>query len=176
MSRNYAKSKGRGTKSPPFAMLPHHIIDSPNYIKLTYKAKSLLVDIVRDYNRRNNGDLAVTFLMMQSRGWKSDETLSDAREELIHFGFLKKARQGGRNQCNLYALTFFPVDDCGGKHDLQPSPVATNEWKSDQCEAYTPARQRRKLAKSVPRQSGNGTPTIGAVDTEKITYLTRQSG
>lgn len=176
MGRSYAKSKGRGGKSPPFAMVPHHIIDSPNYRKLTCKAKALLVDVLRDYNRRNNGDLAITFSMMQERGWASDETLRDAREELIHFGFLKKSRQGGRNHCNLFALTFFPVDECGGKHDLQESSNPTNEWRVERTDKPLTSKQKRKLAKSLPRQSGKGSPTGGVMGASNVSYLPRQSG
>lgn len=169
MGSNYPKSKGRGTKSPPFVMLPHHIIDSPNYRQLSYRAKALLVDVLRFYNRRNNGDLAITPKLMKPKGWTSKDQLEKATVELEHYGFIKKSRQGGRNRCNLFALTFYPVDECQGKHDLQPATIATHEWKAEQL-------LKPKFRKSLPRHTGQGTPQSGATEGENVVELARQGG
>lgn len=42
-----------------------------------------------------------------------------ALKELEDAEFLIVGRQGGKNQCSLYALTCFRIDDCD--HDLPPT-------------------------------------------------------
>lgn len=169
MARSYAKSKGRGSKGPTFVQLFHHVMDSPNYRHMSYRARALLLDVLRFYNRRNNGDLAITPKLMRPLGWTSNDQLQKAQMELEHYGFIKRSRQGGRNSCNLFALTFYPIDECGGKHDLAPSSVPSNEWKNEQP---TPPN----FSKSLPRDTGQPIPHRGAVRTTNVVKLPRQTG
>jgi len=111
---------GRRGGSPPFVRLFHSLLDSPRYIVLSHTAKTLLVDVARHYNGRNNGDLAITPKVMKKRGWRSNSTLRRALRELLDTELLMLTRQGGRNKCSLYALTWLPVDECGGKLDIKP--------------------------------------------------------
>jgi hypothetical protein len=78
---------------------------------------------------------------MQERGWHSKETLQNALEELRHYGFLTLTRQGGRNLCSLFAVTWWAIDDCGGKLDVGETRVPSNEWRHD-CEDW--GRRARK--------------------------------
>lgn len=169
MAKKYPGVKGRGVKSSTFSMLLHHVQDSGNYSKLPSRAVKLLVDILRFYNGRNNGDLAITMRLMKPLGWTSKDQLSKAMNELEHYGFLKKSRQGGRHLCSLYALTFFAVDDCGGKHDLTSSKIPTNDWRVDQP-------NKPVFRKSLPRASGDITPRDGLKRVGKVVELPRRKG
>jgi len=119
---NVAKRhKGQRGGSPRFVRLLHRLLDDPRYIGLSHTAKTLLIDAARHYNGRNNGDIAVTLTVMAKRGWNSNSTLRRALSELLKAELLMLTRQGGRNQCNLYALTWEPINECGGKLDVQPT-------------------------------------------------------
>lgn len=169
MAKHYSGAKGRGTKSPPFVQLFHHLIDSENYRSLSPRAVKLLVDVLRFYNRRNNGDIAITPSLMKPMGWTSNDQLGKAIIELEHYGFLKKSRQGGRHLCNLYALTFYAVDECDGKHELPPSSTPTNEWRVTQSSKPT-------FKKSLTRHTGHINPPHGAIEGSKVVQLTRHAG
>jgi hypothetical protein len=62
---------------------------------------------------------------------KTHQTLSFAQAaEILPSGRgLAVSRQGGKNQCTLYALTFLAIDDCGGKLDIGETSRAPDDWK-----------------------------------------------
>ena len=122
-----ANAKGRRIQGS-YVQIPHRVLDSENFIALSYKSKSLLLDLLSQYKGRNNGDLCAAMSIMKVRGWKSNETLATALEELQHFRLIVKTRQGGRHKASLYAITWMPIDDCRGKLDVQATLVAPGGW------------------------------------------------
>lgn len=121
-----------------FSALPHAVQDSDAYRSLSPSAVKLLMDILRDYNQKNNGDLAATFSRMKPRGWRSTATLDRAKKELLKAGLIELTRQGGlaqgRKVPNLYGLTWQPIDECrdgDGRHklDVPPSKIPSSRWK-----------------------------------------------
>lgn len=139
-SRHKAKSR-RDTGT--FFGLPHAVMDSPNYLRLSTKAVKLLNDIGRQYNGYNNGDLCAAYSVMQPRGWVSKGTLSEALEELLHFGLIMVSRQGGRHKATLYALTWQSIDDCNGKLDIQETSVSPGLWRNE-CDQFIAKRKTKK--------------------------------
>jgi len=75
-------------------------------------------------------DHATAFSVLKERGWRSKGTLARAIDELKGRQWIIVSRQGGRNQCSLYALTFQAIDECKGKLDIYPSNVASGDWKN----------------------------------------------
>ncbi|AUM14884.1 hypothetical protein Kalk_08585 [Ketobacter alkanivorans] len=120
MARNRAKTKGRGG-TPPFFQLTHRLLDLPAYIQLPHTAKSLLIDMARQYNGHNNGDICVTLKVMKKRGWTSNGTMWRALQALIAADLVMQTRQGGLNKCSLYAFTWLAINECGGKLDIAPT-------------------------------------------------------
>ena len=126
-SRKRAKATGR-KESGPFLAVPKRMLDSPNYTKLTFKARAMLLELARQYNGSNNGDLCATYNTLKDRGFGSKETIFDAIRELEVLGFIVRTRQGGKNLCNLFAITWKPIDECSGKLDVKPTITATNDF------------------------------------------------
>lgn len=124
------KAKGR-RESGTFATLPHNVIRSANWQRASGNAIKLAIDLLAQFNGKNNGDLAAPFSTMKKRGWKSSGTLKRAEREALHYGLIEKTRQGGLNRCNLYAVTWKPIDDCKGKLDVAPTRVASGTWRQD---------------------------------------------
>ena len=122
MAADKRYKKGRhGRDSGQFAAIPYQVLNSAAYIGLGAYAVKLLFDMFVQFRGNNNGDLCAAFSVMSKRGWKSKETLHNAKHELIESGILFETRKGGRpNKASLYAVTWLPMDDCGGKLDVRP--------------------------------------------------------
>jgi len=122
------RSQGR-SESGAYLALPHAVMNSANFQELSGKATKLLLELGRQYRGTNNGDLSAAWAILKPRGWKSRTTIEEAVAELIKHGLIEKTRQGGRNACNLYALTWKPIDQCDGKLDVSPTNVSSNLWR-----------------------------------------------
>ena len=135
--------------------IPHELLNSDTYISLSPIAVKCLFDIYVEYRGKNNGDLSCTIKVMKERGWKSKSQLDKARKELLEKGFIVLARQGGRNKCNLYAITWRPIDECNGKLDRKADIVSLGYWKK----GFNPELQEagEKLI-SVPPYTGSRYP------------------
>lgn len=93
-----------------FNAFPHRVLDSAKFATLSPQATKLLDNLLSQY-RGNNGDLSAVMSLMEVRGWKSNAGLAKALKELFDAGFIILTRQGGRNSPNLYALSFYAIDD-----------------------------------------------------------------
>ena len=120
--------KGRQTTGS-FLRLPHHVLQHETFKTLSTRATKLLIDIAAQYRGNNNGDLSATLSLMRDRGWKSSDQLDKAKKELVGKDVIRVARQGGLNKCNLYALTWFPIDECNCKLDIASTRTAPVDWK-----------------------------------------------
>ena len=93
MARNRIKAKGR-REGGIFVPFPVEVINHPNFINSSSKAKHLLLDIASQLRFKeggtvNNGNLTASFSVMQKRGWNSRECLNFAIQELLYYGFIK---------------------------------------------------------------------------------------
>ena len=139
-ARNTAKLKREpGT----FAAVPFNMLRSQSFAALSPHANKLLLDLLAQYNLRNNGDLSMSFeKTTRPRGWKSKDTLNKARLELIEAGFIMLTRQGGLHQCSLYAVTFYAVDHCEGKLEIRATRTALGSWrKNEPLKIKSPVRE-----------------------------------
>lgn len=145
--RNRTRHKGRRS-SGGFTAIPHAVQDSENWRRCSASAIKLLLDVARQYNGRNNGDLCATFSIMKARGWRSCDTLARALKEARHYGLLLLTRQGGMDFPSLYALTWQAIDPCDGKLTCaSPTKVAPGNWKVE-CPPFVTARRKRSSPES----------------------------
>lgn len=123
-----------------YSAKPHHIF-RPNFLKntpspasvLSHAAAHLLDNLAAQYNGSNNGDLSAAPKTMALFGWRSNSTIKKSLNELIAMGFIEKTRQGGRNKCSLYAITWQAIDDCKGKLDVNATIVPSNLWQPEKA-------------------------------------------
>ncbi|HET8700987.1 MAG TPA: hypothetical protein VFL97_04900 [Nitrococcus sp.] len=114
------RKRGRtygGRDGNAFSAWPHECGQHPNFYRLSVHAKAMLFELLSQYRGRNNGDLTAAWGVLKDRGLGSRNTVYRAERELLRTGWIYRTRQGGRNRCHLYALTFFDVDECDGKLD-----------------------------------------------------------
>lgn len=113
------------------------VLDSEEFSRLSGSACKLLFEFIRLYRRINNGDLSISFDDLSKRGWKSKTTLFKARDELIEARFIILTRQGGKGGlCNLYALTFYSIDECLDKNGfnkihVSPTRIPPDYWMDE---------------------------------------------
>lgn len=142
MLRSRIKQKGR-RESGSFCALPHHILESPEYAKLSAKSVKCLLDIFSQFRGTNNGDLSANWRQMSKKGWKSRDTLYRALLELMESGFILKTRQGDRRKCTLFGVTWLAINECGGKLDMLPTRVAPNTWRTTKTAPPLAQRDRQ---------------------------------
>ena len=126
MARKHPKKTG-GT----FLMLPHYVLRHKLFGTLAGNSVKLFIELAKEYNGSNNGDLSATFSTLKQRGFKSKGTLDRALKELMDKGFIQKTRQGSKNKCSLYGLSFHRLDECDGKMDVNPTKAASMLWKQN---------------------------------------------
>lgn len=80
-------------------------------------------------NATRNGDLSITPKTMMARGWPGRATLLAAVSELEEHGLIVKTKQGSRLDCNLFALTLYPMDCDFKKLDVGPGCYTSRDWE-----------------------------------------------
>ena len=97
-------------------------------MNLSSHAVKLLLDMLAQFRFGHNGDMSLAWRVMQSRGWKSRATLDAARRDLLASGLIMLTRQGGRNLCCLYGVTWLAIDECGGKLEVNATRSPPGLW------------------------------------------------
>lgn len=151
------KEKRYGTQH---AAVPYVVIDSPGYRRASHTARSLLIDIARQYRGNNNGKLTACMKYLEPMGWKSHDVIVRARRELLECRLLLETRKGGfPNKAAWYALTWYSLDVTEGL-DINPARYRTGQY----LEPDPPTLPKKRRPAS--EKSGAGlTPSDGAAPT-----------
>lgn len=137
---SYAKSKGRGTSKSEFqkslngntfTALRHDVINSEEFTALSLSAKWVFIKLCASYNKFNNGDLIAPQDKAKDLFGLSSRTLKTALDELVTTKFLEVVRQGGKNQCTLYAITCYKFNTIkkGNAVILEETSRPLDSWK-----------------------------------------------
>jgi hypothetical protein len=87
-----------------------------------------MIDLGSQYRGFNNGDLCLSWSVMEKYGWRSRSTLLKAKNELLAVNFIINTRQGGRNRASLFAITWKEIDECKVKLDIDPTKFQPGQW------------------------------------------------
>jgi hypothetical protein len=108
-----------------FVALPWSVLDSPAYARLSHPARSLLMEIARQFVRDNNGRLLASSAHLAARGWTSNDVITRAKRELLESGFIFETVKGQRpNKASWYAVTWRALDKL---HGYDPGVTAAFE-------------------------------------------------
>lgn len=133
MAASYSKAKGRSSK-PRYASMPHRVLDSEDYLSLSPVEKTVLMALCRPFNGHNNGDLSLTHERAKEWGIGSKSTLAKALRVLREKNLIIRTRDPLRDrenphgQCSLCALTWMPIDECGGKLDVSATKTPARNF------------------------------------------------
>lgn len=98
-----------------FTAVPHALLDSVAFMGASHRARSLLFELIRQHNGRNNGHLQLTAPYLAARGWRSTDQVKKAEVELTERGLIVKTRQGGLNAGpNYFAVTWLSISNFVG--------------------------------------------------------------
>jgi len=154
--RSLRRAKGR-LESGSFVRFPHALLRDPAFLALSPAASKVLLYGASQYRGSNNGDLDFCSTNAKRRSSPlSGGMLLRGVRELEAAGFLVKTRQGGKNRASLYALGWFPIDDCNGKLDVLCTTVAPNTWRQK------PSLQVKQSA--APVEQSQAPPTNSLTD------------
>lgn len=146
MSRRY---KGNADKcdAGAFVRLPCAVLNSSAYLDASPYARSLLLDLAVQYRGDNNGDLSGAWSFMVRRGWRSKETLTRAKRELMRLGLIVETRMGARpNKASLYALTWLALDEA------PKLEMSAKDFQRGLYKLYQPEKQNADSStRTVPR-------------------------
>lgn len=123
------RSRFRGRTGHTFLRLPHYVIRSPQWRSLSGNAIKFVTELASEFDGGNNGDLSLTKTMALGRGWRSGATRDRAEQEAIQAGFVRVTRHGHKGVCNLYAITWEPINDVGKGVMYGPEVTASRLWE-----------------------------------------------
>lgn len=152
MAKDRRRAKGR-KESGSFALLPHAVMDSKDFRALSGGALKVLLGLLRQYKGANNGDLSAPFTQAVRWGIGSKTTLAKALRELQELNLIVCTREGRFIKpggcCALYALTWKPIDECGGKLEVSSTVTPTRKFSLERAE--NPVQKvNRQGAETVP--------------------------
>jgi hypothetical protein len=124
------RRKAKGRSAATYLGIPHYVFRSEEFGRLDGWAVKLLIELAGQYNSANNGNLSCAFSQLKDRGWGSTGTLWKALRRLLTNGWIVTTRHGGRHRCALYAVTWWPIDECAGKGlEVGPEKSPSNRWQ-----------------------------------------------
>ncbi|WP_220635010.1 hypothetical protein [Georgfuchsia toluolica] len=119
-------------------------MDSPAYADLSFSARALLILIVRQSTKDNNGHLQAAFSWCKRYGFGSEHTLRAAIQELISHGFIYRTRSHGVNKVwAKYAVTWLPIKQREGLFLDGFESCAWRHWEPG-AEKKAPGKKCRK--------------------------------
>ena len=114
-ARNKHARRSTERDGATFLALPHCVLDSEAYKRLSHPAKCLLIDIASQLRGGNNGRLLASFAHLRQRGWNSADVISRAKAKLLMEGFIHETVKGCRpNKASWYAVTWIHLDKLKG--------------------------------------------------------------
>ncbi|WP_175765094.1 hypothetical protein [Burkholderia ambifaria] len=98
-----------------FVAIPWTVLDSDAYQGLSHPARSLLLEIARQYHGDDNGRMIATLAHLKPRGWTSNDTIQRAKQELLDAGLIFETVKGCRpHKASWYAATWWALDKLDG--------------------------------------------------------------
>ena len=149
-TRRLKKRKGR------FVGIPYDVASNHLFAELTAPETKLLIDILIQFNGRNNGMLSACYTLMKSRGW-ARSSLYRAFCGLQHKGFVVVTRQGWkrRGKPTLVGITWVEINPPlnGVEYDegIQSSAIPLSYW----CKAKSGWKNQPKAKEPKKNMSSN---------------------
>lgn len=179
----YSTRKAKSTRDPgAFVALPWTVLDSHAYTRLSHPARSLLIEIARQYVRDNNGRLLASAAYLLKRGWKSTDVITRAKRELLKEGFIHETVKGHRpNKASWYAITWYSLDRLTGYDYGAAESFERRAYSNSEPLKITSLRPSRGVRMpSIAPSHGLGelsaTPSHGAIRPTFTPLLTPSHG
>lgn len=151
------KNSRRSTKQS-YAGIPRIVMDSPDYINLSGNAVKLLLELSRQYKGKNNGDLTMADSILKHRGLGKN-VVARCKAELLAANLIIQTRTGRFLNPGgvpaLFALTWRPIDDCGGKLEVSSTTTPPRKFSIDNNKKPIPKSGQGSSMKTGRQQQRN---------------------
>lgn len=98
-----------------YTAIPHALLDSVAFMGASHRTRSLVFDLMRQHDGKNNGHFHLALSWLRARGWASADGVQKAKQEALERGLITKTRSGGLNiGPDRYALTWLPITNFVG--------------------------------------------------------------
>jgi hypothetical protein len=107
---------GRSNKKDRYVVLPHYMMDTFAWRRLSVTARAAWLEFVRVHNSFNNGKIAMSEITLGEKLGVSHDTARRAINELLTFGFIEKIKAAsfiGKRRAAEYRLTHLKDDITG---------------------------------------------------------------
>lgn len=142
MGRDKRRGGAASRDAGGFVALPWAVLDSAAYQRLSHPARTLLLEIARQYVRDNNGGLLCSMDYLRLRGWKSADVVQRAKDSLIEAGFIFETVKGARpNRASWYAVTWAALDRLGGFDPGAIEAFRRSAYRDGEALSVKPTRQ-----------------------------------
>jgi hypothetical protein len=125
-------ANGRKVSTASFAGIPRAVMETEDFKSLRPSSVRLLLELAYQFKGNNNGDLTAAWGVLKARGWRSKATIASSVKELLAKKLIIRTRLGRfinpGGVCNLYALSWQPIHECGGKLDESPTLFPTRRF------------------------------------------------
>lgn len=153
MNGRNGRKPSAGRDAGGFVALPWSVLDSDAYAGLSHPARALLLEFARQFVRDNNGRLLATSRHLFKRGWRSEDVIHRAKQELLAAGFIYETVKGGRpNRASWYAMTWYSLDKVPGYDEGAAAGFVRGAYR------FTPANPKQPQ----PKKNAILTPPGGA--------------
>lgn len=167
--RNKSRKADPGRDGGGFVALPWAVLDAPAFQGLSHPARSLLLEIARQLGPSNNGTLLASGTYLAKRGWRSNDTVTRAKRELLEAGFIFETVMGHRpHKASWYAVTWMALDrnpkfDDGAFETFKRGAYRQNQPLKNAV--LTPSRgvERPQIAPSHGVEGAAVAPSGGAI-------------
>ena len=123
--RKRAKTTGKGAKVQ-YLGIPHWIIRREEFAAIPGSPMKLLIDLADQYNGFNNGNLSIAQIRPR---WSSRSKTTRSEQSLIRNGWIIKTKHGGLGMGpDLFAVTWWEIDACKGKHNYPVESRPSHLW------------------------------------------------
>ncbi len=166
-----------------YTPLPHALLDAQAFVGASDRAKSMLLELLRQHTGKNNGHLQLSVCWLKKRGWKSVSAIQLAKAELLERGLVILTRKGGLNAGpDHFAVTWLNVSNYVGL-DLKPGGFAPGAWRfadpmpvmSKRVPPPPETRAKRKSSSgsgsgAVPMRGTGGAPAVPTAGTKTALF------
>lgn len=141
-----------------FIGIERSVADSDAFIALPAQARALYLDLRRQFNGKNNGDIAIADSILGRYGW-AHSSIAKNLNLLVAHGLIVKTRQGGigafKRTPTLYGFTDLQIMANPAKGIKGSMPALTyRDFKSE-------SKQKRTRAKKITGTRGGRESTSG---------------
>jgi hypothetical protein len=166
-------SKGDSGRDPGgFVALPWSVLDCAAYARLSHPARTLLMELARQFVKDNNGRLLLSFAYLSTRGWKSADVITRAKRALLSTGFIHETVMGHRpNKASWYAVTWRALDKMEGYDEGAEATFRRGAYMDNT--PLKPQKTREQLFKKWDGSGRSGTKTVTStkIQVDKNTSL-----